>query len=76
MITMELLGKIGRMHVRDKMSERASAKCTGLSRNTVHKWLETPEEVQAPRYVRAERFGKLTALAEELEQGKHAANPS
>ena len=72
MITMELLGKIRRMHVRDKMSERAIAKCTGLSRNTVHKWLEIPEEVQAPRYVRAEKFGKLTALAEELEQALKA----
>ena len=68
MITMELLGKIRRMHARDKMSERAIAKRAGLSRNTVHKWLEIPEEVQAPRYVRAEKFGKLTALAEELEQ--------
>jgi hypothetical protein len=65
-ITMELLGKIRRMYVRDKMSERAIAKRTGLSRNTVHKWLEIPEEVQAPRYVRAEKFGKLTALAGEL----------
>ena len=72
MITMELLGKIRRMHVRDKMSERAIAKRTGLSRNTVHKWLEIPEEVQAPRYVRAEKFGKLTALAEELEQALKA----
>ena len=72
MITMELLGKIRRMHVRDKMSERAIAKCTGLSRNTVHKWLEIPEEVQAPRYVRAEKFGKLTALAAELEQALKA----
>ena len=72
MITMELLGKIRRMHVRDKMSERAIAKCTGLSRNTVHKWLKIPEEVQAPRYVRAEKFGKLTALAEELEQALKA----
>jgi transposase len=71
-ITMELLGKIRRMHVRDKMSERAIAKCTGLSRNTVHKWLEIPEEVQAPRYVRAEKFGKLTALAQELEQALKA----
>jgi len=60
------------MHVRDKMSERAIAKCTGLSRNTVHKWLKIPEEVQAPRYVRAEKFGKLTALEEELEQALKA----
>ena len=61
-----------RMNVRDKMSERAIAKCTGLSRNTVHKWLEIPEEVQAPRYVRAEKFGKLTAFTDELEQALKA----
>ena len=42
MITMELLGKIRRMHVRDKMSERAIAMRTGLSRNTVKKWLNAP----------------------------------
>ena len=43
MITMEMIGKIRRMHVRDKMSERAIAKGTGLSRNTVRKWLQAPE---------------------------------
>jgi DNA-binding GntR family transcriptional regulator len=36
---MELLDKIKRMHVRDKISERAIAKRTGLSRNTVRIWL-------------------------------------
>jgi transposase len=71
-ITMEMLGKIRRMHVRDKVSERAIAKRTGLSRNTVHKWLQTPEEVKAPKYVRAKGFGKLSAFAEELEQALKA----
>ncbi|MDD5029425.1 MAG: hypothetical protein PHH58_08000 [Rhodoferax sp.] len=37
---MELLGKIRRMHVREKRSERAVAKRADLSRNTVHKWLQ------------------------------------
>ncbi len=64
---MELLGKIKRMHVRDKISERAIAKRTDLSRNTVHKWLQTPEEVKAPGYVRAKRFGKLAGFAQEVE---------
>ena len=49
MITMELLGKIRRMHVREKLSKRAIAKRTGLSRNTVHKWLKTPQAVQTPK---------------------------
>ena len=67
MITMEMLGKIRRMHVRDKMSVRAIAKRTGLSRNTLQKWLQTPEEVKVPQYVRAKGFGKLKAFTQELE---------
>jgi hypothetical protein len=43
-ITMEMLGKIRRMYVRDKMSVRAIAKRTGLSRNTLQKWLQTPAQ--------------------------------
>ena len=72
MITMELLGKVRRMQVRDKLSERAIAKRTGLSRNTVHKWLKTPEEVQAPKYVRAKGFNKLGGFTAELEQSLKA----
>ena len=67
MITMEMLGKIRRMHVRDKMSVRAIAKRTGLSRNTLQKWPQTPEEVKVPKYVRAQGFGKLSAFTDELE---------
>ena len=59
-------GKIRRMHVRDKISERAIAKRMGLSRNTVHKWLQTAEEVKAPRYVRAKKFGKLAGFVDEF----------
>jgi predicted DNA-binding transcriptional regulator AlpA len=65
---MELLGKIRRMHVREKLSERAIAKRTGLSRNTVHKWLKKDGEVEVPKYVRAKGFSKLGAFTEELEQ--------
>jgi len=69
---MELLGKIRRMYVRDKLSERAIAKRTGLSRNTVHKWVNAPDEAQAPKYVRAKTFGKLAAFTAELEQSLKA----
>ena len=72
MIAMELLGKIRRMQMRDKISERAIAKRTGLSRKTVHKWLQTPGEVEAPKYVRAKGFGKLAGFADELEQALKA----
>jgi transposase len=71
-ITMELLGKIRRMHVRDKISARAIAKGTGLSRNTVRKWLQPPEQVKAPKYVRVKGFSKLGAFTGELQQALKA----
>ncbi|MHB8947607.1 MAG: hypothetical protein ACYC4S_00920 [Rhodoferax sp.] len=69
---MELLGKIKRVHVRDKMSEREIAKRPGLSRNTVHTWVNTSEEVETPKYVRIMAFGKLAAFINELEQALKA----
>ena len=72
MITMELLGKIRRMYVRDKMSVRAIAKRTGLSRNTLQKWLQASEEVAVPKYIRAKTFVKLAAFTAELEQSLKA----
>ncbi len=70
---MELLGKVRHMQVRDKHSELEIAMRTGLSRNTVHKWLQTAEEVQAPKYVRAKGFNKLGAFTDcELEQSLKA----
>jgi hypothetical protein len=32
---MEMLGKVRRMHLRDKLSLHEISKCTGLSRNTL-----------------------------------------
>ena len=52
-ITMEMLGRIRRMPVRDKLSLHEIAKRTGLSRNTVRRWLRTPEAVLVPAYSRA-----------------------
>ena len=37
---MDMIGRIRRLHVRDKLSEREIARMTGLSRNTVSKWLQ------------------------------------
>ncbi|MDN6883902.1 helix-turn-helix domain-containing protein, partial [Variovorax sp. CAN2819] len=39
---MDMIGKIRRLHARDKLSEREIARRTGLSRNTVSKWLRAP----------------------------------
>ena len=72
MITMEMLGKIRRMHLRDKLSLHEIAKRTGLSRNTLRRWLRTPEEVQVPVYSRPQALGKLGAFTAELEQALQA----
>jgi len=37
---MEMIGKVRRMHHRDKKSVREISRVTGLSRNTVAKWLQ------------------------------------
>ena len=72
MITMEMLGKIRRMHLRDKLSLHEIAKRTGLSRNTLRRWLRAPEEVQVPAYSRPQALGKLSAFTSELEQALQA----
>lgn len=64
---MEMLGKIRRMYLRDKMSLHEIAKRTGLSRNTVRKWLRNTEVVAPPTYRRSKRPCKLTAFHEVLE---------
>ena len=63
---MEMLGRIRRMYLRDKMSLHEIAKRTGLSRNTVRSWLRTPEEVKEPVYKRKPGFNKLGAYVAEL----------
>ena len=68
MITMEMFGKVKRMYTRDKKSLREIAKSTGLSRNTVRKWvLETKQAGGEPEYRRKEMPCKLTAFHASLE---------
>lgn len=68
MITMEMFGKVKRMYTRDKKSLREIAKSTGLSRNTVRKWvLETKQAGGEPEYRRKEMPSKLTAFHASLE---------
>jgi len=64
---MDMLGKVRRMKLRDKYSTSAIAKLTGLSRNTVKKWLKAPGS-KAPKYSRESSEGKLSAFEETLEQ--------
>ena len=55
---MKMLGKVRRMYYRDGLSRSEIARRTGLSRNTVKKWLTAPEAVE-PRYRRLQAPGKL-----------------
>ena len=71
MISMEMLGKIRRMYFRDKLSLHQIAKRTGLSRNTIRKWVRAPEASQ-PAYQRGATFNKLSPFHETLEQALRA----
>ena len=62
---MDMIGKIRRLHRRDHLSEREIARKTGLSRNTVRKWLhgEVPEP---PKYQRTAQACKLTPFEDSI----------
>lgn len=66
---MEMLGKVRRIYLRDKLSLHEISKRTGLSRNTLRKWVRRPEAevVAAPRYRRGEVPSKLTPFHAALE---------
>ena len=57
---MEMIGKVRRMKLREQLSNSEIAKRTGLSRNTVKKWLKAPGD-QALKYKRQSGFTKLKA---------------
>ena len=67
MITMEMLGKVKRLYSRGKLSLHEIAKTTGLSGNTIRKWVRDTGAVAKPTYRRKEMPCKLTAFAEALE---------
>nr|QDL89316.1 Transposase [Sym plasmid] len=64
---MDMIGRIRRLHLRDKLSEREIARLTGLSRNTVSKWLRAPVN-DTPKYRRGPRPNKLSAFEAMLKQ--------
>ena len=72
MITMEMLGKIRRMQLRDKLSLHEIAKRTGLSRNTIRSWLKTTREVAAPTYRSSKGEVKLSLFHAVVEQALKA----
>ena len=60
------------MYLRDKLSLHEIARCTGLSRNTIQKWLRTDEKAAPPKYRRSREPGKLNAYQFTLEQALKA----
>jgi transposase len=70
-ISVAMLAKIRRMHLRDGLSIREVAKRTGLSRNTVRQWLRE-EGVTEPKYPERSTASVLDAWAEHLEAALRA----
>ena len=68
---MDMIGRIRRMHSRTKKSVREIARITGLSRNTISKWLHG-EVDGPPKYRRGEQPSKLTAFHDTLRQALKA----
>ena len=70
---MDIIGNIRRLHGRKHKSEREIARITGLSRNTVAKWLHGEVEA-APKYRRSEQPNKLTVFHEAIKQALRDGN--
>ena len=68
---MDMIGRIRRLHGRQNKSEREIARITGLSRNTVAKWLHG-EVDGPPKYRRSGQHNKLTVFHAALEQALKA----
>lgn len=62
---MDMIGRIRRLHSRGRKSVREIARLTGLSRNTISKWLVAPVET-APKYRRSPGATKLAPFHEAL----------
>lgn len=65
MITMDMLGKVRRMKMREKLTISEIAKRTGLARNTVKRWLNAPGDI-SPKYLRQSNMTKLSDYEETL----------
>ena len=64
---MDMIGRIRRLSRRGKKSEREISRMTGLSRNTIAKWLQG-EVDNPPKYRRGELPNKLTVFHDTIIQ--------
>ena len=67
MITVGMLAKIRRMHLRDKLSIREIARSTNLSRNTIRKWLKD-SQMSEPHYPERQTPSVVDPYKEQLRQ--------
>jgi transposase len=65
MITMNMLGRVRRLHYRDGLSLSEIERRTGLTRKTIRKWLKAPERTE-PKYRRQSADSKIAPYAERL----------
>ena len=65
---MAMIGKVLRMHRRDKKSVREIVRATSLSRNTVRKYLRTDKVEEPRRSLREEAPIKLAPFVESIKQ--------
>jgi transposase len=65
MITMNMLGRVRRLHYRDGLTITEIERRTGVTRKTIRKWLNAPEGVE-PKYRRRAGDTKIGPYAERL----------
>ncbi len=65
---MAMIGKVLRMHRRDKKSVREIVKATSLARNTVRKYLRADAVEEPRRSLREEAPSKLAPFVEAIQQ--------
>lgn len=68
---MAMLGKIRRMYFRDKLSVSEIARRTSLSRNTIKKWLRSPDGAE-PKYRRGRGEKKIGPFEAQLKKALEA----
>ncbi len=68
MISVEILDEIRRTYFRDKLSLHQIAKRTGLSGNTIRKWVGAPEATQ-PAYQRCATLQQTQSIQRDAGAG-------